>query len=567
MATAPANPYRRYSQAPQLDYNGSKGDIPLGPNGMPLYDPGDPDGKISLKFKQDAAQIAAGGDQITNAAQGGLDYSGQRQVDQAGLTDEALEQLRQNPGYNADEAAKIGTDYGQYKTTPDQERAQLGDPSIAWRKAEEGNQAQGAMLNQYQANLGGQYQNYGDQTNAGLDELRGGLDDATGKLDSGLNAAQGKFGKLDAAVNDPSLGFDPNTTMKQLSDADVQGIRDAAGRRVGNSYRAAQDDLVRRAAADGNTSPLAIAAARSRLEARSAADVGDADADANIAALQAQYDRASGIEGQRLNASQAQAGMRANAATTEQAQAQNAAALSGTTAVGAADSYGSQAIAARQKYGQAGLDTANQYGQYSTNTAGQMADRSTSAAQTADTQGADRATQTNQQRYGQGMDTASANSSGAQKIGDARIAGQGAYRTGVADQAAQAQQGAQKSIDQQNTAYGTKTGGLVASTGNRSQYENTGPGGLGKTGSALLSAAVGGAQAAGTAMGHADGGMITEPEVARIAERGPEMVYGRYGQKSIVDEPIIAMMEEGDTVVPLNNDPKNKTSMRYRCAA
>lgn len=555
-----ANPYGRYG-SPQLNLGGSQGGVKVDEFGRPIYDPGDPDGKISQKFKQDAAQIAYGGDDIINQSRGITDYSGQRQVDQAGLSDEALQQLRETPGYNADEASRIGTDYGQYRTTADQERAQLGDPSIAWKKAEEGNANVGAMLNQYQSNLGGQFQNYGDQTRAGIDQYSSALQDSLGGLDSKLEGAQ-DYSKLYSAVNDPSLGFDPNSTMKQLSDADVQGIRDAAGRRVGNSYRSAQDDLVRMAAADGNASPLAIAAARARLEARSAADMGDAEADANIKALQAQYDRASGIEGQRLGATQTQAGMRANAATTEQAQRQAAAGLSGTTGVQAADSWGSQALDARQKLGQAGLDTANQYGQYSTSTAGEMGDRSANAAAGADDRATSRATTVNTQRYGQGVDTAAANAQGQQTLGNARIAGQGAYRTGVADQQSMAQQGAQKGVDQQTAAYGTKIGGLNSNTGNRANYENTGPGALGKMGGQLLNAAVGVASPVATALKHADGGTITEPEMGVVGEAGPEMVYGRYG-KSIVDEPTLALMEAGDKVVPMNNNPKNKASMRY----
>jgi pyruvate/oxaloacetate carboxyltransferase len=60
---------------------------------------------------------------------------------------------------------------------------------------------------------------------------------------------------------------------------------------------------------------------------------------------------------------------------------------------------------------------------------------------------------------------------------------------------------------------------------------------------------------------------VTEEELARIGESGPEMVYGRYGAPpQLVDEPIIAKMEEGDTVVPLNNNPRNKATMRYRAA-
>ena len=578
MATQPIPIYGRYNGYGVNDQNatGEKGiKIQYGPDGRPIYDPTDPDnggngmGNITNRFFQDAAQINSGAEQINQTAQNQLGHYGNRQVGQENLSDEALQQLKETPGYNPDEASKIGTDYGQYRTNEEQLQWQYGDPFGVQRKAEEGNAAQGTLLNQYQEGLSGQVQNYGDQTNAGLGELGEGLQYGLNKLDTGLNAAQGKFGKLDAAVNDPSLGFDPNGTQKQLTDENVQQIKDAAGRRVGNMYRSQEDDISRRAAADGNASPLAIAAARSRLANNSAAAMGDSEADANIKALQAQYDRAAGIEGQRLGATQTQAGMRATAATTEQAQAQRAAELAGTEAVNAGSLYGTQALAARQRVGQTGIDAVNNYGKTSVQTAGEMADRAYGAANNADIQGTQRVTNINQQRYGQGMDTAQANSKGAQVTGDARITGQNNYRSGVSEQQQMAQQGGQKAVDQQLGAYGTKVGGLTTTTANRADFENTGPGALGKMGGQLLSAvaSAGGQAAGGYLSKHAEGGTVTKDELARIGESGPEMVYGRYGAPpQLVDEPIIAKMEEGDTVVPLNNNPRNKATMRYRAA-
>jgi len=578
MATQPIPIYGRYNRYGVNDENatGEKGiKIQYGPDGRPIYDPTDPDnggngmGNITNRFFQDAAQINSGAEQINQTAQNQLGHYGNRQVGQENLSDEALQQLKETPGYNADEASKIGTDYGQYRTSDEERQWQYGDPQFALKKAEEGNQAQGQVLNQYQENLGHQVQNYGDQTNAGLGELGQGLQYGLNKLDSGLEGAQGKFGKLDAAVNDPGLGFDPNGTMKQLSDADVEAIKAAAGRRVGNQYQSAQDDISRRAAADGNASPLAIAAAKARLVKSSAAAMGDSEADANIKALQAQYDRAAGIEGQRLGATQTQAGMRATAATTEQAQAQRAAELAGTSALEAGSLYGTQALGARQRVGQTGIDAANTYGNTAIGTIGNMADREWNAANNADVVGTDRARLNANQRYTQGMETAGANAQGAQRIGDQRITGQNNYRTGVANQQELAQQGGQKAVDQQLGAYGTKVGGLTTTSANRANYENTGPSGLGKTGTQLLNAvaSVGGQAAAAKLGPHAEGGTATEDELARIGESGPEMVYGRYGAPpQLVDEPIIARMEEGDTVVPLNNNPRNKATMRYRAA-
>lgn len=563
------NPLYRYRPGVPSNTGEYYQNLPTTESGLPSWDT-NPSNDIHDMFYNNAGIINAFGNQINNTGQSQLNYYGPRQVQQAGLIDQSLQQLNQTPGYTPGEESRIGVDYGQYRTPDDyldaeglkpwEEDAMKQGYINAENKAGEGNAAQGAMLNQYQANLGGQFENYGKSLNGALVEYGAGLDKSLGKLDSGLNAAQGKFQDLRAAVNDPSLQFDPNGTQKQLTDADVEAIKTAAGRRVGNSYQSAKDDILRRAAADGTTSPAAVGAMLSRLASRSAADQGDSEADANIKALQAQYDRAAGIDRDRINAAQTQAGMRANAATTEQSQAQNAAALSGTTGVNAADTYGQSKVNSANTYGQAGLDTATQYGQFSANTAGQMGDRAAAAAtNTAANQ--NNVILNNQQsrinknatRYNQGMQTAQATSQGAQTTGNARIAGQNAYRQGVTEQQGMAQQGGQKAVDQQNTAFGTTTGGLVGNADARAQFESRDPGALGKTGNALLN----------FVKPSATGGMATEDEPAILGERGPEMVYGRYGAK-MVDRPIMAMLEEGDTVVPLNTDPKNKASMRYR---
>jgi hypothetical protein len=549
---------------------------------IPAFDPMRKNKADAFEHFTQADEVASAlGDQINNSGLAQQEYYGNRQVGQAGLIDPALEELRNTPGYNPDESQKIGVDYTQFKT-PDwaiDAQALSGDEQDAMKqgyinaqlKAEKGNADQGAMLNQYQGNLGGQVDQYGRYVKSGLDTLGSGLNSATGQLDERLQGAQGKFGKLDAAVNDAGLEFDPNGTMKQLTDADVQNIKSAAGRRVGNMYQNEADDAVRRAAAAG-TSPMAVAAARGRLANSAAAAMGDSESDAYIKALQAQYDRASGIEGQRLGAEQTQAGMRAGAATTEQAAAQDAALQSGRAGIEAAGLLGTQTIGAARDVGQAGIDAANQYGQYSTNTVGQMTDRATQAAtNSAANQNAvilnnqDARKGMAQTRYGQGVDTAKANAQGAQAIGDKRVAGQAAYRSGVTEQQGMAQQGGQKAVDQQNTAYGTRAGALSANAANRGQFDNAAPGALGKTGSQLLGAIAGVASSYAGAP-HAEGGMAAEDTLATVGERGPEVVYGRYA-KTNVDSPTTVLLEAGDRVVPKNNNPKNKTAMRYRCAA
>lgn len=391
----------------------------------------DPNQPIHNMFYNDQAIETGMGQQIYNEAQNQLGYYGPLQARYQGAQDTALGKLQQTPGYTNQEQVDIRGD-------PNQARADV----IAGVGAEEG------TLGQYGQNV----------------------NDSLGNLKTGLNSAQDKFSKLDTAVNNPALAFDPNGTEKQLTDADVQEMKTAAGTRVGNQYRSAEDTLMRQAAAQGNTSPLGVAAARARLEAQSAAGQGDAEVNADIAARQAQQDRAAQIEAQREGAVNTQTGYRAGAATTEQAQAQNAAALSGT-----------QGVQAQQVLGSAAL------GQRNTETAQK------SAASTA-------------------FDTA--NSQRSQDIAQTRIAGEGAYRSGVAQQQGLAQQGGQKAVDQQQGAANQVTSGLNTSTANRANYE------VGTEPNSVTNQAVKAASAI-----FKEGGVVTEPTVGIIAEHGPEMVY------------------------------------------
>lgn len=556
MATAAVTPYQsRYRGAAQYDQYGNPIDpnsdaaasTPTdGPQGNSIYgNPGatpipslnlDPEAGIHTSFYNAQGQIQAGGQQINQEAISQLGYYGPIQQQYQSAQDQALQQLQQTPGYTPEEASKIGVDYSQYKTgqdalgkqflTGDEQAGIRGDPTAPQKKAEEGTAAEGTILNNYQANLGaqvGQAQGWGG---AAYGQYGQRLDKSVGDLGTGLDTAQGKFGKLDTAVGDKALGFDPNQTEKQLSDADVQEMKTAAGTRIGNQYRSAEDRLRQDAAAAGNTSPLAIEAGRLRLQAQEAADQGDAETAADIQARQAQYERAAGIESQRLGATQTQAGMKATAATTEEQAAQNAAALAGVTGVQAATTYGQAGVNQANVEGQEGIQAAETYGQTSTATAADMANRNYQAAAAAEQTAAQREaalaqnrqqTQTgvNQTGYQQGMETGQATAAGATNVGQARIAGQGAYRSGVAQQQGLAQQGGQTAVQQQLGAYGTQTQGVNASQAARAGYENAGPGALGKAGSQILGALTGGLD---------EGGIVEEPTIAMIGEKHPEMV-------------------------------------------
>lgn len=493
--------------------------------------------------------------------------------------DQKFAELAKQPGYSPEEQAKIAQDYSQYRTgdaalrdrflNGGEQAGVRGNPDDSRNVMNQGVDAEGKQLNSFGENLGdqvgklesgegaqmGKYEeNVGRQAgkleaNVG-NELAGEKANVGGqlnKLDTGLSAAQGKFGKLDEAVNDPSLQFDPNQTEKQMTDTDVQDEINAAARSVGAKTQAEKDDIDRRAAAQGNSSPAAIAAMRARQDLQGGVQAEDAQTNARIAAKQAQYERASGIEGQREGAAKTRTGFKAGAATTEEDAAQRAAALSGTTGVnagltlghegvaagenvgaqtiGAAEDVGKASVGVAQDVGHASIGAAEDYGHTAVNEASDAANKQYQAANMAEQNRQAREQWLAQNRqattsdvqntgYTQGMTTAGANATGAKTVGDARMSGEAAYRAYIAAQQAAAQQGGQQARNTQVAGYGVQTPGINQAAG--AQVQNM------ATGTSPLSWITGVAGAASSFF--EDGGVVTEPTIGVIAEKQPEMV-------------------------------------------
>ena len=538
MGAAPAAFDPSYFQLPvqQFDNNGNPinpGTQP-GTGALPPSPALDPTRNDSIGAQVNANQnyITQGASAIDQTANQGLQYWDPLTSQYVSATNQALNNLAQTPGYTAPEASQINTNYSQFNTSPDALNAQYltpaeqqevyGNPYAAKTGVDQGTAAEGQALNDYQSNLSGQLQNYGTDLSGNTQNFQTGTMTAAGQLQSGLQNAQSGFSKLDSAVSNPNLAFDPNSTEQQMTNQDVQNIKTAAGARIGNQYQTAEDQLRRDAAAAGNASPLAIAAGNARLQHQEASDQGNSELNADIAARQAQYDRAASIEAQREQNAFGGAGLKANAATTEQSQAQAAAGLGGQANLSAAEAAGQAGINAANQYGQANINAANTYGQQAQNTLSNITNQQYGANTAADNASTSRAAQIagnrqqtlgniNTTAYNQGVGSAQATSAGAQAVGNARMAGQGAYRAGLANQQSASQTGAQNASTNKQAALGTAATGLSQGTQTLSNYKSSSPTLTGQA-TGLINAILD------------EGAIATQPTEAIVGERGPEEI-------------------------------------------
>ena len=130
-------------------------------------------------------------------------------------------------------------------------------------------------------------------------------------------------------------------------------------------------------------------------------------------------------------------------------------------------------------------------------------------------------------QYSQGTGSQQLTSQGAQATGNARIAGQSAYRSGVAGQQGMAQQGGQAAQQTQLGAYGTQTSGVTSNATGQAGFE-TNKSSLG--------------DAAGKALTglFAEGGVADHPMIAKLGEKGPELVVPLAQYKSMRERKAVA---------------------------
>jgi hypothetical protein len=254
-------------------------------------------------------------------------YFGGQASQRQGLENSALSksnqlygQLEQQPGYSPEQSNAIlgngpngnayqnllsGTDYQSNFLTPDEQSQIKGDPN-----------APGSRLSP----------DILDNVNkTGLDMRTGAISGAQDRLNQNygttesalhsavdpnqLNVSQGYQDKSNAAAYNPELNTDQGYTRQAgMTDQEVADTAAMGGQAIGAQQRASIQDLERQAAASGNSSPEAIAAARRQFEDQGAVQTADATVNAQLAARNAQRQAATGVENTRQAANQYKTG-------------------------------------------------------------------------------------------------------------------------------------------------------------------------------------------------------------------------------------------------------------------
>ena len=312
-----------------------------------------------------------------------------------------------------------------------------------------------------------------------------------GENEGGLN----EYGnKLESATSRDRLGLSKNfATDYAFTDTDGQNMKDIAAQATAGQYRKMGDQARLRAAAQGNTSPAAMAAIEANLGAQGAAEAGDAATRAAMAANQERARRVQDIEGMRLGAERDISGRQtANAGNLYEGRSRGSQNLANMEMQGIESATGNRMKTAGDlaKYGyeaadstgRARMDAAKLGGEYGYKAESEGADLGYKAA--ADSSGYDYkaadmggqadmdatrygadtklATDRYNQATGQGLATGAdaAGVARSAKIADTQRAGEADYRGYLTDAQKSAQAGGQATQSQRIQSSGTQ-GGLV----------------------------------------------------------------------------------------------------------
>jgi hypothetical protein len=425
--------------------------------------------------------------------------------------DAAAWELRQTPGYTAEEQAGImregdlqgllSAPYGDNYLTPGEQAGIYGNPYYSQQFYKPGelqdinNEWTGhisdAMNRQEQA-LGENLGHTRTGLNAAIDPTQLSL---SGEYRTNQDAVLNKTaGDVYGAIDPSRLRMDAEYARQAgMTDAEVDEMGQAGARNVGMRYRAAIGDLERRAAESGNATPLAIGAARARLERQSAVDAADAVMNAKLAAREAQRDAATGVEHTRLGAEQTYSGLRsgaamdlgnmANAAVGEREKLRlgsqqdisdrqmDAALATGQMGQQAAQYAGSSRIGAEQDI----ANRAAQIGQYSQTTGINMAQQNEAEQANragfvaTNRQGVSQGNQADQ--FNRGFAVNEALSGRTAQTGNARMGGRDTYLGWASEQTGQQADLASTARGQRIQNFGVQSGAANSATGTGASYD------------------------------------------------------------------------------------------------
>lgn len=466
------------------------------------------------------------------------------------LTDEEAEGIRGNPREALEQLGRdeAGMDLGRLERSQRvRDSLSAGETNLRGALDSQDANLRGAVGNEsanLRATLGGMAQN-----------VRGAYGDAAANVRDALNYGEESANQF---LDRDRLGLSADYLRDyQFGARDQQDIIDRAGRSVGQQNQADEDRLLRDASAAGNTSPLALEAARSRLRQSGAQTAAGALQDARISAKRLGLDVAQNRENTRLGAEQNYANLGTNTqlslggrrvaaeqALGEQAQGNERylgdAALQTEGQIGAAQRGVEQYLGSQRTEAEKGLGAARTGAEQELGAANMAQDQwktgtNLGAFQAADKAASDRAAQvagnrqaTNQynqgQRFTRGQYIYGQGSAANQRFADTRLGQEQQYR----DYLGQGKQTANENVSVGNQqrigAYGAQMGAQSAATGNA--IRNYAVPGLGEKIAGFL----------------ADGGVIQGPRNAIVGEAGRELVVDleklpRYGGGAIVGDP------------------------------
>ncbi len=440
-----------------------------------------------------------------------------------------------------------------------------GDPYRAYRQLGTDESSMDTAMNSWR-----------DQVGGAIGEGDTGINNALNT--TGSNVREAVYGQRDVMRNDlndiagltrqyvdPSkLGLsDEYKDTYQVTPRDMQNIRDKAGRSVGAQEAMDEQNLELKANAQGNTSPLAIQAARNRMRQTGAVNEANAMSNADIAAKQLQLNTEQTREGTRLGAEQNYA----NLGTSNEQYMGNSTlgteSTLGAAQIGAEQYLGSQQqqarqfqssqkVAAQQTLG-AAAQGAEQWKTGTNLAAGQTAEQAEQARNQYLATNRQATNQSNQnQQFTRGQYIYGNTAANNTNFANQRLTAEQEYRNYLATQGQQAQQNVTIGNQQRTGAYQGQMGAQNASSG--TGVQNYAVKGFGeRIFDATIPILYGGGQKKppGAALGTVSKG----PTKALVGEAGPELIVdlkrggdGMYGIGDDDDDEQAEPMMYGDEV-------------------